>query len=154
MKAAPIYVNESRVDVETLTRFLNDVQRITGAKVTVRLRSKWIVETDNYPVSLALQTLLGGVPEYASTTRNKHKPDATQAAFKLSKKGEQLHREHTIKAWRLMDGETVIETLTVEERNKRLADGDFAEGAILHHPKAGKQRVIGAGPGQGMEPVK
>lgn len=178
--SVPIVVDDARVDEDTLTRLVNDVQRLTGAKVSVRLRSQWVVETDNYPVSLALQTILGGAPETANPAKQ-HKPSKKQSNFPLSKKGKELDEAHEkelasfrlvtdetqgeykltpgepreIKAWRLLDGNgAVVETLTIEERNKRLAEGGFAEGAILHHPKAGQQRVIGSGPGQGMQPVK
>jgi hypothetical protein len=168
----PIIVENERVDEETLTRLVNDVQRLTGAKVSVRLRTQWVVECDNYPVSLALQTLLAGRQDVPSKHANKasdkqkayaYRPGSETAASNYKKKAtDEPQGEYTlkpgepreIKAWRLMDGDTVVETLTIEEKNKRLAEGGFAEGAILHHPKAGKQRVIGAGPGQGMEPVQ
>jgi len=61
-----------------------------------------------------------------------------------------------IKAWRVFlpssDG-YVSEQITIEEKNLRLARGEFEPGTILHHPKAGRQRVTGAkGSRQGMEP--
>lgn len=168
---SPIIVDNQRVDEETLTRFINDVQRMTGAKVTVRLRSQWVVETENYPVSLALQTLLGGMPD--DPAPRGYKPTKQAASFHLSAKGAKLHAEYhaakntndtqggyqaapkALKSWSLLGNDgNVVETMTVEEKNKALAEGRFAEGAILRHPKAGKQRVIGAGPGQGMEPVQ
>jgi len=58
------------------------------------------------------------------------------------------------KAWRVLNviGQ-VVEQITIEEKNRRLAAGEFEPDTILHHPRAGRQRVTGAkGQPQGLEP--
>ncbi len=60
-----------------------------------------------------------------------------------------------IKAWRvfLPDSAGVVsEQITIEEKTTRLVRGEFEPGTILHHPRTGRQRVIGSkGYSQGLE---
>lgn len=59
-----------------------------------------------------------------------------------------------MRAWQVLDilG-MVTEQITISEKNRRLAAGEFAPDTILHHPKAGRQRVTGPqGLPQGLEP--
>ena len=59
-----------------------------------------------------------------------------------------------ISAWQVLDilGR-ITENITIDEKNRRLAHGLFSPDTILHHPKAGRQRVTGPqGQPQGLEP--
>ncbi len=60
-----------------------------------------------------------------------------------------------MRAWRvfLPDSAGIVsEQITIEEKALRLAKGEFEPGTILHHPRTGRQRVIGSkGYSQGLE---
>ncbi|PKN92981.1 MAG: hypothetical protein CVU44_11155 [Chloroflexi bacterium HGW-Chloroflexi-6] len=140
-------------DLDTL---LNQVEEIGGPKFV--LRAEWVVEAPDPLAMYALERLLGlthaKVEEPAEPIGEKYHgsgswvtaPDPVLPASKEPKE---------IKAWRVLDAdENVVEQLTITERNAKMARGEFAEGTILHHPRAGKQRITRSGPGQGMEPVE
>jgi hypothetical protein len=48
------------------------------------------------------------------------------------------------RAWRILsiEGE-VVEQITIDEKNRRLAAGEFETGTMLHHPRAGTLIVAG-----------
>lgn len=59
-----------------------------------------------------------------------------------------------IRSWHVLLGGTEVEVITISEKNRRLAAGEFDTDTILQHPKAGKQRITGEkGSPQGMEPI-
>lgn len=59
-----------------------------------------------------------------------------------------------IKAWHVIIDNRETEIITISEKNRRLAAGEFEAGTILRHPKAGNQCVTGPkGQPQGMEPA-
>jgi hypothetical protein len=96
----------------------------------------------------ALKALFASVPaERFIRTRgpNKSKPALTVQPAIV---------RNPIRAWCVLDilGQ-VVEHISIEEKNRRLAAGEFEPNTILHHPKAGRQRVTGAkGQPQGLEP--
>ncbi len=146
----PVIVSSEMLGEAELRQFLADTEKMLGAKITVV--TQWQVSCDDAAVMLALEALFGklGAP-------------SEPVAEKLTRRGKravQLHPVEAdgrhIKSWRLLDRVgNVLEFLTIDEKNQRLAAGGFEEGAILHHPKAGKQVVIGAqGSGQGLKPLE
>ena len=62
--------------------------------------------------------------------------------------------KHIMRAWRILNNlGQVVEQISIEEKNRRLSAGEFDPDTILHHPKAGRQRVTGSkGSPQGMVP--
>jgi len=87
-------------------------------------------------------------PRFPSSVPVVHKKENV-----LYPKSIEIIRAH-FRAWRVLNilGQ-VVEQITIEEKNRRLAAGEFEPDTILHHPKAGRQRVTGAkGQPQGLEP--
>lgn len=152
----PVIISGEVVGEDTLRQWLADTERLTGAKITIT--PQWLVHSENDAVNLALAALFGGVTASdgirlkAKKVKAKAKgetPAPVKPAFKLNPAPP---RE--VKAWRVLDADgKPVEWISLEERNRRLARGDFAEGTVLHHPKAGKHKITKSGPGQGMEPV-
>lgn len=149
----PVIVSGEMVGEDNLRQFLAGTEKMLGAKITVV--PQWQVSCDDAAVMLALEALFGKLGQPA---------DDQAASVRLTRKGKARVQRlepveadgRQIRSWRVLDRlGNVSEYLTIDEKNRKLAAGEFEEGAILHHPKAGKQLVIGAkGGGQGLKPVE
>lgn len=161
--AIPVVIVEWKIiSEERLKALIEEVSHLSMAKITVNVRSTWAaIHCDNYQVLMALKAILdcaappapGKKPNKADRTVNVR---VSKGGMDVLKNREQpkAHPAPTLKSWHLLDADgNVLEKLSIDERNLRMANGGFAEGAILQHPKVGKQRIIGSGHGQGMEPV-
>jgi len=153
MSSTPIVIPSTPIDEDDLQQWVADTEKLTGSRITVD--RQWLVHSENESVNQALAALFGNpTTEQAARKPRKaraEKPEKPKIKLNTAPPGE-------LRAWRVLgeDGEPV-ESLSLAERNHRLSGGAFAEGTILHHPKAGKHRVTGApgvGQGQGMEPVE
>ena len=86
-------------------------------------------------------------------------PLATAPPLKVKKKPlvkmPQTKPSKEIKAWHVIVNGKKTEIITISEKNRRLAAGEFETGTQLRHPKAGLQRVTGEkGQPQGMESIE
>ena len=55
-----------------------------------------------------------------------------------------LKIRHVMRAWRILNNlGQVVEQISIEGKNRRLAAGEFDPDTILHHPISGRQRVTG-----------
>lgn len=152
MATKPIIISGDVIGESDLRAFVADVERLTGARVTII--PQWVVASDNPAIELALQSLFAHVPLKPLTRREKpvrFGGGEKKPAFRLLPTPEQ-----SLKGWRVLDDAgQPTEKLTNVEKNRRLAQGEFDEGARLHHPKYGKQVVVGArGSEQRLEDTK
>jgi hypothetical protein len=155
MENYPLVISGEKVNEEDLLKFVVDTRRITGVEITVT--PQWVVACADPTVATALYMLFGPQPvaEVKLTPRGRAKLKAPKAELEL-KQAEPKE----IRIWEVhvpgISGKTLElpEKLTITERNLRLAEGKFAPGTLLRHPKAGWQKVTGVGPGQGLNPME
>ena len=161
-------IDGARLQREDLDALFVQIEAMGGPKF--ELRAEWVVETPDPLAMYALERLLGlthggKVDETPRPIGEKYHGSGSwvTAPEPLVPVCKDHHEEvsqaftvpgREIKAWHVLDADgKVVEKLTISERNNKMARGEFAEGTILRHPRAGKQRITNSGPGQGMEPA-
>lgn len=155
----PVIISGQQIGEDDLRQYLADTEKLTGSKIT--LVPQWVVTSDSPNVEMALEALFGGLgidvdaPVIAKVVHKAKRGKGITVSNKASTFKLKPSPAQELKSWRVLDADgNMVEQLSIEEKNLRLASGAFVEGTILHHPKAGKQRVLGAqGSGQGLMPV-
>lgn len=158
-------------DLEALEMLADALGRLTGGS-EVKVVQQVVVSTENVLAYHMLTDLLSGeagkagisiktgvraVVEKAKKRRGRKPKEVrlpVEKVFEGMPPAPRPARE--IRSWAVHspDGTDTGERITISEKNRRLAAGEFETGAYLYHPKAGKQRVTGLpGSGQGMQPV-
>lgn len=163
-----IRIDGTRMTIDALDALLSQIEALGGP--TFGLSAEWVVESPDPLALYALEKLLKlnhngehvvveppigekyhGSESWVSAPGPVLVPVCAQDHAEVA---AAVRPTKEIKAWRVLDADgQVLEQLTITERNFKLAKGEFADGTILHHPRAGKHKVTGAGPGQGMEPA-
>ena len=147
-------------DLEALKSMAELLPRLTGGG-EITIKNVVVIETENVPAYFLLQDMLKGkvVKEIPARVTKKYKarsprPTEIQPEGPWAEPGvlQADPARKPMRAWRILDGTgACVEQITIDEKNRRLATGEFEPGTILHHPRAGRFLVTGRGPGQGMQ---
>jgi hypothetical protein len=140
----------SKDDLETL---ISGLEAACGGNRIV-VSEEFDLVVSNQRQALALKALFGKVIQTDKNIPVKYRPKKVRDLNKKKVSDPYPGLRNEMKTWRVLDKlGMVAEQITIEEKNHRLAAGEFETDTILHHPRAGRQRVTGEkGHPQVLEP--